>query len=83
LLEQPQVPRVQVRLVHRPVGMQCDGLRIVLHRPPEVGDEGVDVVDRLDARHGRTREENRQRSGERLDVIRHVTEGVPDQLGGS
>src|SRR5690348_16741706 len=54
--------------------------RIVLNGAPEVGDEAVLVVDRLDARVMRPVQENSTGPEKRLDVIGHVAEAAPHNV---
>ena len=73
---------MQVALVHRIVGGLGHGLRVALQRPPEVREQPIGVVHRLDvSRAARPQQQHGQRTGERLDEIRHVAERSPDVSG--
>jgi hypothetical protein len=50
LADEPDVPRMLIVLVHRPVGMMRDLLRIGCHSAPEVRNESVLVVHGFDLR---------------------------------
>ena len=75
--DQPQMPRGQVGLVDRVVGIVRNGLGIGLHRSPEVGDKMVFVVDRLNARHVGPAEQHGARPEKRLDVVCDETKPRP------
>src|SRR4051794_990116 len=49
-------------LTNRPIGVSRHSLRVRLHRPPEVAQERVRVVDRLHARRVRARQERGEAS---------------------
>jgi hypothetical protein len=83
LIDQPQVARVHVGLVYRPIGPERDQFRSVLNRPPEVREVTVLVVDRLNPGQGRAPEQDRARTKEGLDVVGHVSKPLPDLRGHS
>ena len=81
---QPLVLGVKVNLENWTVRPMADSLRVGLHGPPCVHDEGVLVINRLDA--GRLKgpvwafQHDRQRTREGLDVVVHVTKSGPDEV---
>jgi hypothetical protein len=48
--DQPDMPRVQIVLVHRPICIPSHLLGIRLNRPPEIRDEPVPVIDGFNSR---------------------------------
>src|SRR3990167_2220889 len=72
------MPRVQIVLVDRMIGV-CRGLAgRQPHRPPEVRHVAVQVVDRfVPAPAVWTREQHRPGAEERLNVVLHVSESGP------
>ncbi|HMJ83370.1 MAG TPA: hypothetical protein VK504_09400 [Vicinamibacterales bacterium] len=50
LIHEPAVTGVEIGLVHGPVSVMRNGFRIDGDRTPEVCDEGIEIVDRFDAR---------------------------------
>ena len=71
----------QVGFVDRPVGVACDGFGVMCDGPPEVGEELVGVVDGLGACPVPcwSFEEYCKGPSERLDVVVHVAERLPDE----
>jgi hypothetical protein len=63
--------------------MERDGLRLLLHSPPEVCNVAVQIINRLGVWKGRTLQEHRKRASERLNVIRHVAETIPYEISGA
>lgn len=64
--------------VDRPVRIVRHGIRFGLDGSPEVGDEPIEIVDRLNTRLVGSAQEDGQRTGKRLDIIRHVAKAFPD-----
>ena len=81
LSNKPVVPRTQVGFVHWPIAPPRHIIRGVLHCPPEIADETILVVDRLDCRLVSPREQHGAGTEERLDVVLHNAEPLPN--GGS
>src|SRR3974390_464168 len=81
LRTQPQVPGVLVSLIDRIVSVIRHRLRIMLQRPPEVGDHAVQVVDGLRSGRMGTGKQDRSRAKKRFYVIRHIAKAVPYQRG--
>ena len=79
--QQPPMARVQVSLVDRPVRMSGNGLRIALHRAPEVRDKMVLVVYSFCLANCRTRQQNGAGTEERLDVVDRMAEPLPNNIG--
>src|SRR5208283_1515701 len=83
-LDEPDVPGMQVVLIHRPVGMESDRLGIILQGTPKVADEAIDIVHSLSARPSiGPRQQHCARAEEWLDVIPNRAEAWPDQSSGS
>jgi len=83
LIEKPPMPGMQVALVDGPIAIAGDLLGIGLDRAPEVGDPGVEIVDRLRLAcptrpPSRPGEQDRARTKEGLDVVVHLSERAPD-----
>ena len=73
--------RVKVRFVAGPVGVIGNRLRIDANRAPEIGEQAVNIVDRLELGRMRTLQQDRARSEERLDIMRHIAERAPHLRG--
>ena len=82
-IHQPPVPRGQVLVDRRVVGVMRHGFRIPLDRPPEVADMAVLVAHRLSLRRVRVGQQHGQAAGERLGIQVGLAEPAPDQLGDS
>jgi hypothetical protein len=74
------MPGVEISLVHGPVSMIRDGLRVVLNGTPEAGHPTIKVIDGFDFWFVRSPEQNSTGSEERLDVIPNVAEVCPDNI---
>jgi hypothetical protein len=81
LRQQPQVPRVQVALIHRPIALTSHFVWLLCGSSPEIGNKPVQVVDGLNAGSVRSCEQGCQAARERLDVVAAVAEALPDQIG--
>ena len=81
LRNQPRMARMQVGFIDRPVRMRCYCLRIRLNRAPEVREVAIQIIDRLDLRLMRPPEQHRETPRERLDVVGHVAERAPHDVG--
>jgi hypothetical protein len=75
------MPRVLVGLIDRIVCVAGYLVWVLLHRTPEVGNQAILVIQRLNAWGIRPRQHNSATPEERLDVIRDISEAVPDQMG--
>jgi hypothetical protein len=81
LLREPQVPRLHVGFIDRPIRGQRYGFGIVLQRPPEVGQHAIKVVDGLGVRLIRPAQQNSTRAEERLDVVLDLAKALPNEMG--
>ena len=82
LAHQPRMPREQVSLVRRPVGVKRNSFRVMADGPPEVRHVTVRIIDSLDPLAVRRTEQHRGRTGERLHVVVNLPEGGPHGLAG-
>ena len=72
------VSGVKVALMDWKFSVGGNGFGVLGDGPPEVAHEAVQVVHRFDLRRMRTTEQNSSRAKERLNVVRHVSEPLPD-----
>jgi hypothetical protein len=63
------MPRKEISLIYGPIGEHRDSLGIVLNRSPEVGEIAIEIVYCLNAWGRGPRKKDRERTGERLDVV--------------
>jgi hypothetical protein len=77
------VPGVQVGLVHRPVAVSRDGIRVRGDSAPEVADRGRVVVDSLDLPGAAwAQQQRRERAAEWIHEVGHVgAEPAPEDFG--
>ena len=71
-------------MIHRPIAPAGRFVGRELQGAPDVAKEAVRVVDGLDVPRrvmARPRQQHRAGAEERLDVVFHVAEGVPDLSG--
>ena len=68
---------MQVRLVERPIGVPRDLHGVGLDCAPEVGNLGIEVIDRFVLRLARTIQKDCERARKRLDVVGRVAECAP------
>jgi hypothetical protein len=68
---------MKVGLVTRPVGMVGHRLRVSANRAPEVGEQPVGVVDRLELGGMGPLQQDRAGTEERLDIVRDIAERFP------
>ena len=84
LSDKPEMPGVEIALVHGPVGGLCDRVRVARRCPPEVREQPIGVVDRLDPRPPfvlvRSSQQHREAARERLDVVGAISEARPDHV---
>jgi hypothetical protein len=79
-VDEPQVSRVHVGLVNRPISPTRHQPRLVLDRSPKVSDETVQVVNRLSPGRSWTPQEHGSGAKEGLDVVNRIAETLPDQI---
>jgi hypothetical protein len=80
-IHEPNMPRVQVVLVHRVVGIMRDRFWIGLDRSPEIRNVPIFVVDRLDAiEWKRPTQQNGHTSRKRFHKISNLAEPIPHEV---
>jgi len=80
--EEREMARVHVRLAHGPRSGIGHRVGRKLHGTPRIAQQAVRIVDRLAVvrpiRRVRPAQEHRERAGKGLDVVFHITEGLPN-----
>ena len=74
------MPRMLIGLIHGPICPLSNLVRHGLERPPEIGEQGINVVDRLDTWRVRPTEQHGTGAEKRLHIIRHIAEALPHHL---
>ena len=79
MTDEPGMPGVQVVLVDRVIGMHRYRFGINRNRSPEVGEQSVQIVDRLNPGFIGTGKQNGQTTGKWFDIVFRIPKTFPDQ----